>query len=168
MAAPSAAAAPSSPLLTTLERKPMVSLHGLERARSTLRDFVLSYFMFHDLDPATDFWQHMPLLVFVEVSSHRVLRDTTLMRFVLWGRVLSMVWMRAMNSTRLLPPERSASVALLLRLHPHPHHRAHQMTRTFRRQPRLHPPQPQPPLLPLLQLPLQPVLLLCPKSAYRH
>ena len=30
---------------------PRITLHGLTRARSTLEDFVSSYFMFHGLDP---------------------------------------------------------------------------------------------------------------------
>ena len=47
---------------------PRITLHGLTRARSTLEDFVSSYFMFHGLDPTkpTDVFAHLPALAFTE------------------------------------------------------------------------------------------------------
>jgi len=47
---------------------PRITLHGLTRARSTLEDFVSSYFMFHGLDPTkpTDVFAHLPVLSFTE------------------------------------------------------------------------------------------------------
>ena len=47
---------------------PRITLRGLTRARSTLYDFVSSYFMFHGLDPTktADVFAHLPALTFTE------------------------------------------------------------------------------------------------------
>jgi hypothetical protein len=44
--------------------------HAMQRANSSLEDFVRSYFMFHELDPTqpAHVFRHLPLLSFVEAS----------------------------------------------------------------------------------------------------
>jgi hypothetical protein len=49
----------------------MLSAHSLQKSRSTLQDFVLSIFMFHDL-LMTDFLCFMDVLFFVEASLYEI------------------------------------------------------------------------------------------------
>ena len=51
-----------------------VTLRGLSRARSTLEDFVSSYFMFHGLDPRdpTHVFAHLPVLAFTEAIIYQL------------------------------------------------------------------------------------------------
>lgn len=50
---------------------PTVSFHSLKRARTTIEDFVKTYFLFHGLE-AGDFFQYMPILLFVEATIYQM------------------------------------------------------------------------------------------------
>jgi len=50
----------------------LVSFKSMDKAKWTLQDFVLSYFMFHNLDPLVDFYVYLPSLVQVECVMYQV------------------------------------------------------------------------------------------------
>lgn len=52
----------------TVEGMPLVGLDAIERAKSTLEDFVRSYFMFHDVEVHIlgSWFKYLPILTFVE------------------------------------------------------------------------------------------------------
>lgn len=53
------------------KRRPALSCHSLERARTTLEDFSTFYLPLHGLPPAA-FFRHLPLLVFSEAAIYQL------------------------------------------------------------------------------------------------
>ena len=49
-----------------------ISLLGLQRARTTLEDFALSYMPYLGLDPAIDFFKYLDVLVWLEASVYEI------------------------------------------------------------------------------------------------
>jgi hypothetical protein len=58
---------------------PSVSYNALKRSRSTLEDFMRSYFMFHNLNIIDGMFTHLSLLVFVEATIYQVLPASLLL-----------------------------------------------------------------------------------------
>jgi hypothetical protein len=64
---PAAAAAPSAQALAAC-RAPLISLHALQRARTTLEDFALSYLPMHGLTPQEGLLRFLDVLVFTSAA----------------------------------------------------------------------------------------------------
>eukprot|EP00873_Tetraselmis_striata_P019488 jgi/Tetstr1/439752/TSEL_028166.t1 len=55
-----------------LERSPTISFHALRRARTTVEDFVKSYFFYHELHVPEDFFKYFDILTFVEATIYQM------------------------------------------------------------------------------------------------
>jgi hypothetical protein len=64
---PAAVAAPSAQALAAC-RAPLISLHALQRARTTLEDFALSYLPMHGLTPQEGLLRFLDVLVFTSAA----------------------------------------------------------------------------------------------------
>jgi hypothetical protein len=71
LAATLTSSSPSPSSISSIMSRPMISYRSLRRARHTLDDFAKTYLPFHGLH-AVDFFNYMPLLVFVECSIYQM------------------------------------------------------------------------------------------------
>jgi hypothetical protein len=83
----------SQPTLQSNVNTLAVTFRSMERARSTLEDFVLSYFMFFGLEASiSTFFQFMPTLVFVESCIYEMMNRMKMRRQTRMNVCILLLW----------------------------------------------------------------------------